>query len=303
MILKKIAADLHTHSTASDGDCASAEVVLHVRDLGLEAMALTDHDTLAGLEEALAAGDAYGLRVICGVEVSLRFNRPILRGSLHYLLYFPSSMLHDPGFRAAVEEIIQKGRGHQLVKERVAAINDLFGQRGEVEPILKRPLTVGEVEAQAENITRRHFADVLEQRHGLDREQVNRLISNSSPAYVPSGIEMELLKPLFERYPITRVLAHPAAGSFPKPSVYREVLPPVETVEKILPEFLALGLDGLEIYYPGHTPEHIELLQGWAKKYGLIVTGGSDFHDPVKRPLGIGGINRRDLEIFLERVG
>jgi len=132
---------------------------------------------------------------------------------------------------------------------------------------------------------------------------VNRLISNDSPAYVPSGIEMHLLKPLFDRFPLVRVLAHPAAGSFPPPSVYAEVLPPWEIVEKILPEFLALGLDGLEVNYPGHTARHRELLRQMAHALGLLVTGGSDFHDRVKRPLGTCGVEAPELGLVMTRLG
>jgi 3',5'-nucleoside bisphosphate phosphatase len=178
----------------------------------------------------------------------------------------------------------------------------LFGPQGNLEPILEQPLTVEEIEAEGDNITRRHFAEVLTHQHGLDREKVNRLISNHSPAYIPSGIEMNLLQPLFERFSMVRVLAHAAAGSFPAPSVYNEVLPPLETVESILPELLTLGLDGLEIYYPGHTPEHIEELKEWSKRHSLLVTGGSDFHDRLHRPLGIAGVNRCDLDVLLARV-
>lgn len=132
---------------------------------------------------------------------------------------------------------------------------------------------------------------------------MNRLISNDSPAYVPSGIEMHLLKPLFDRFPLVRVLAHPAAGSFPPPSVYAEVLPPWEIVEKILPEFLALGLDGLEVNYPGHTARHRELLRQMAHALGLLVTGGSDFHDRVKRPLGTCGVEAPELGLVMTRLG
>lgn len=297
---RNFVADLHTHSRASDGDLTPTEIVQEAQRLGLEAIALTDHETCAGLREALAAGQACGVQVICGVEVSLRFTRPNLIGSLHYLLYFADALLDNRAFVEMLNNILAGGRGHQLVMDRTASINAHFGPQGTIEPILKRPLSVTEVEAQAENITRRHFALALSQGHHLNAEQINRLIGNDSPAYIPSGIEMQKLRPLFERFAVVRVLAHAAAGSFPEPSVYNEVLPPVEIVEEILPEFLALGLDGLEVYYPGHAPQHVELLRGWAEKHNLLVTGGSDFHDRIKRPLGVAGVNRAELQVLLE---
>jgi predicted metal-dependent phosphoesterase TrpH len=298
-----IIADLHTHSTASDGDCTPAEVVREACAIGLKAVALTDHDTLAGLGEALEVGRESGIIVICGVEVSLRFKRPVFTGSLHYLLYFKSALLENRDFVDTITGILSQGRGRRLTANRVQSINELFGPAGSIDRILKRPLALEEVEAGGANITRRHFAEALNRGHGLDREAVNRLISNDSPAYVPSGIEMHLLKPLFNRFPLVRVLAHPAAGSFPPPSLYAEVLPPWETVEKILPEFLALGLDGLEVNYPGHTAGHRELLRQAARSHGLLVTGGSDFHDRIKRPLGTGGVNAAELGLVMSRLG
>jgi predicted metal-dependent phosphoesterase TrpH len=299
---KAFAADLHTHSAFSDGDVTPAELVREAKARGLQAVALTDHDTLAGLPEALKTGKEAGVTVICGVEVSLRFTRSDFVGSLHYLLYFPPRLIEHKDFIASMNAVLSEGRGHGLVQARVNAINELFGPKGKLDHVLKRPLTTEEVEAGTVNVTRRHFAEALTKHHGLDKNAVNRLISNDSPAYVPSGIPMDLLKPLFGRFPIVRVLAHPAAGSFPGEGVYREVLPPWETVEKMLPEFLELGLDGLEVIYPGHTQEHIELLKQVAKKHSLLITGGSDFHDRLKRPMGTGGVDPAELDQLMTRL-
>jgi predicted metal-dependent phosphoesterase TrpH len=98
------------------------------------------------------------------------------------------------------------------------------------------------------------------------------------------------------------VLAHPAAGSFPGKGHYREVLPPLAVVEQLFPEFLAAGLGGIEIDYPGHIPEHRKTLRTWAKKYDLGATGGSDCHDAVDRPIGICGISREAFETFKGRI-
>jgi predicted metal-dependent phosphoesterase TrpH len=115
------------------------------------------------------------------------------------------------------------------------------------------------------------------------------------------------LTPLLQAYPqLVRVFAHPAAGSYPGESLYREVLPDVEIVDRLMPEFLdedLLGLDGLEVYYPGHVEEHRQLIAAWAQKYGLIETGGSDCHDRVDRPLGVAGVDEERLAILLDRLG
>ena len=123
-------------------------------------MGVTDHDTLNGLDEALAAGEAAGIRVVTGVEVSLRFKRPYFTGTLHYLLYIPYDLLEDKRFRRDAEAILSQGRGGGLVRARVAAINAEFGPNGAT-PLLTRDLTAEEIEALADNVTRRHFALAL----------------------------------------------------------------------------------------------------------------------------------------------
>jgi predicted metal-dependent phosphoesterase TrpH len=298
-------ADLHNHTIASDGEYTPTELVERAQELGLTAVGVTDHDTLEGLDEALAAGEAAGVLVVPGVEVSLRFRRPYFVGTLHYLLYIPRDLLNDAEFREMAMDIFRQGRGGGLVRARVQAINDEFGPEGP-EPMLTRELTAEEIEAYSPNVTRRHFAQALADNHGLDKAQVTMLIGNDSIAYVPSGIEPAQLTPLLHKYPqLVRVFAHPAAGSFPGESLYREVLPPVEVVETLLPEFLdddLLGLDGLEVEYPGHAPHYRAQMSAWAAEYGLIETGGSDCHDRVDRPLGVDGVDQDRLDILLARL-
>ncbi len=293
-------ADLHNHTTASDGEYTPTELVQKGQALGLRAIGVTDHDTLDGLDEALAAGERLGIQVLTGVEVSLRFRRPFFTGTLHYLLYIPRDIVQDEEFREMATAVFQQGRGHELVQARVDKINALFGDG------LQRPLTSAEIEALAPNVTRRHFALALKHGHGLKHDQINRLIGNDSPAYLPSGVDPSTLTPLLHRYPrLLRVLAHPAAGSFPGKSLYNEILPPISIVEKLMPDFLddtLLGLDGLEVHYPGHAPEHRLLMAEWARKYDLLISGGSDCHDGVERPLGAAGISQKELDAIMEKI-
>ncbi len=299
-------ADLHNHTTASDGEYTPTELVNKACELGLTALGVTDHDTLAGLDEALAAGEELGIIVVPGVEVSLRFRRPYFVGTLHYLLYIPRDLLENEEFRQMAAGIFSQGRGAGLVRARVASINEEFGPNGRT-PLLKRDLTPEEIEALSPNVTRRHFAGALKENHGLDKEQINMLIGNDSVSYVPSGIDPTQLTPLLKKYPqLVRVFAHPAAGSYPGESLYREVLPDVEIVERLMPEFLdeeILGLDGLEVFYPGHVQEHRDLISQWAVEYDLIETGGSDCHDRLDRPLGVDGLDAARFVILLDRLG
>ncbi|MCK5313415.1 MAG: PHP domain-containing protein, partial [Desulfobacteraceae bacterium] len=156
-----------------------------------------------------------------------------------------------------------------------------------------------DISKYSSNATRRHFALALDEIHNIsNKTQVNKIIGNNSPAYVPSGIKLEDLKMILNDYSLLTVLAHPAAGSFEGKGHYKEVLPPFETVEQLLPEFLDAGLKGLEVYYPGHSEQYIEILLSLADKHNLIVTGGSDCHDKKDRPFGQNGIDKDGFNKF-----
>ena len=136
----------------------------------------------------------------------------------------------------------------------------------------------------------------------IDDDIVNTIIGNQSPAYLPSAIKLEEMIPFIRKNNILAVLAHPAAGSFPGKGHYKEVLPSLEIVEQVLPEFIEAGIQGLEVYYPGHIKEHQELMKSWAKKFHLLVTGGSDCHDGIERPIGVSGISESEYIIFKESL-
>lgn len=282
-------ADLHNHTTCSDGELTPTELVKEGKKAGLMAIAITDHDTIEGLEEGLAAGEHHNLDVVCGVEVTTRFVEPLFTGSLHLLLYFSQGLLKKPEFVSQTEETLAQGRGLKLTTDRIEAINRHFSP-GTDEVILPRPLTIEDVHRHGHRISRRHFALALSDM-GLDKEQISRAIGNDSPAYVPSGAPLEALEGYVTRWPLVRILAHPAAGSYPGDSLYKEVLPPYETVQRFLPQFLRLGLDGYEIYYPGHTSVLKRRLEKDAADLGFVLaTGGSDCHDRDTRPLAQQGV-------------
>jgi predicted metal-dependent phosphoesterase TrpH len=303
---REIIADLHNHSTASDGEYSPVELIAMGRDMGFKAIGITDHDSIRGLDEVINSTHQSGIGVIPGVEVTLRFQRPYFVGSLHLLLYFSDYLLKNTDFKKAINHIMSQGRGIALVKDRIEAINREFAPEGK-NPLLERPLTVDEITSYGNNITRRHFFLALSEKHKIeDRNQIDKIIGNNSPAYIPSGIDVKLLKPFFDQYSVVKVLAHPAAGSFPGKSHYKEVLPPLEVIEQVLPEFLdpeIVGIDGLEVYYPGHTEQHEQILLDWAQRHDLLITGGSDCHDRYNRPLGTKGVTQQELDKLLEKIG
>lgn len=292
---REIFADLHNHTTASDGDFAPETLVAAAKEKGIHALGITDHDTLGGVRKALAAGDAAGVEIVPGVEISVRFKRSFFTGTLHVLTYFSRERILDDGFCHRFETLLAGGRGEGLVKARIRKINQIFGPGGE-SPILARDLAFEDISVYSDNASRRHFALALNERLGIsDKDTITRIIGNDSPAYLPSGIELSDVGDFVRNEPVVAVLAHPAAGSFSGEGHYKEVLPPVEIVERLLPEFLEAGLQGLEVYYPGHSEVHRELLIQWAKERDLIITGGSDCHDVSERPPGVSGISREDF--------
>lgn len=291
-------ADLHNHTTASDGDFTPDELIKTAKSLGIKAVGVTDHDTISGTKSAVDAGKKYDVDVIPGVEVSVRFKEHDFTGTLHLLCYFKSQRLDDKGFEQQMHAVLSDGRGEGLVKARVKEINLFFGPDGKI-PKLKRTLRYEDIAALSDNASRRHFALALNQVFGIeDPGIITEIIGNDSPAYLPSGIDFDAAMALVVQQDLLAVLAHPAAGSFPGEGHYKEVLPPIEVVERILPRFVKAGIKGIEVYYPGHTRDHEKVVEGWAEKYGLLMTGGSDCHDTESRPMGMAGIDAQQFNRF-----
>jgi len=299
---KKIFADLHNHTTASDGDFTPEQLLERAKVLGIKALGITDHDTLAGLKNAILAGEKYNIEVIPGIEASIRFKRSFFTGTLHLLCYFKPARLLEDKFVKGFQNVLAKGRGEKLSRARIDEINKNFGPAGKI-GLLKRNLTFKDISALSHNATRRHFALALKRIFGIiDADIINKIIGNNSPAYLPSGIKLEDMSRFIRGNNVLAVLAHPAAGSFTGKGHYKEVLPPIEIVEQILPDFINAGIKGLEVYYPGHITEHQELMKSWAKKYHLLITGGSDCHDGTERPLGVSGISEPEYLTFKESL-
>jgi hypothetical protein len=294
--------DLHNHTTASDGDYSPGELVAQAAGLGIKVLGVTDHDTLDGLKSALDAGKTQGIEVFPGVEISVRFKREFFTGTLHVLTYFSKALLKNSGFVSRFKTLLAQGRGEALVRARIDKVNDVFGPGGQ-SALLPRALTFEDISAYSDNASRRHFAMALDEKLGIpDKDTITQIIGNDSPAYLPSGVDLAQVKGFLKTEPVVGVLAHPAAGSFPGEGHYKEVLPPLETVSRLLPEMLDAGVKGLEVHYPGHTPEHRALLLDWAQKYDLLVTGGSDCHDNVNRPLGAAGASEEEFDRLKQEV-
>lgn len=249
--------DLHLHSLHSDGSDAPAAIVAQGRSLGLSAMVLTDHDTLAGVPEFLDAAHDAGIAATTGVEISTQFESV----ELHILGYGV-----DPA-NAALLALLAAGRGtrrtrNALIAERLAALG--------------YPITLAEVEALAgdpETTGRPHFAEAL-LRHGYVegvQEAFDRFLGQRGAAYVPRDRPPaeDAVRAIHAAHGVA-VWAHPHAGFS------------ADSIRKILATLIPAGLGGLEAWHPNHSTGKIASARVLARENGLIATGGSDYHGSFK---------------------
>ena len=251
--------DLHTHTTASDGQYAPAELVRLAKDRGLSVLAVTDHDTIAGVDEARAAGAALGLRTIRGVELSAREHH-----NFHILGY---------GFRDGDTELARLcGRLRASRDERKYRIVEFLHSQG-VE------IDLSEVEELAGGgvIARPHFAQVLVKRGYV------RTNTEAFERYLDSGEFRRTVK-RFKADARTCVEAVKAAGGKVSLAHPYQMGLPDDELEALVRRLADWGLDAIECYYPKYTAQQQEFYLHLVEKYRLHRTGGSDFHGERVKP-------------------
>jgi 3',5'-nucleoside bisphosphate phosphatase len=259
--------DLHTHSNASDGSLPPREVVRLAKERGLVAFALTDHDTIDGLAEAMATGHELGLEVIPGVEISARHNL----GSMHILGYFLDYESELLAQRLAVLKQARKDRNPQII----AKLNKLG-----------IPITMEQVEgiSGGGQVGRPHIARALYQ-GGFVRslqEAFDIYLGNNGLAYVSKfRFPPEEAIAMIRDAQGVPVLAHP----------FTLGLHTFEALKPVLQELMDLGLAGVECFYPEHSPDQEALYLSLARNLGLLITGGSDFHGDNKPEVSLGRVN------------
>lgn len=259
-------ADLHTHTTASDGTLTPTELIQAAADLDISLLAITDHDTIAGIAEAQTAAKSVGIRLLPGVELSAE-GPP---GKCHLL-----GLSIDPHFaplRTTLESLSENRR--QRNAKMVARLN-----------ALGVALTLEEVVSAAPpgaNVGRPHFAAALVAKGAVATiaEAFQRYLGDGAAAH----IEKDTLTPAE-----AIALVHQADGLcfLAHPGLLR--LDSHETHESRVLALKKLGLDGIEAYYSAYSPAQEAGFLRLAEKHGLLVTGGSDFHGANKPevPLGI----------------
>jgi len=256
--------DLHTHTTASDGTLSPAELVRYAAQKRLEAVAVTDHDTVEGVAEALSAGTVTGIEVVPGIEISARYPG----ATLHILGYYPD--ISDPGFLKSIR-LLQQARA-----ERNPEIIRRLQKLG-------IDITLDEVTRKAETgqTGRPHFAQVLLEKGYVKtiREAFDKYLKKGAAAYVDKF-----------RFPPQEAIAHIRnAGGIPVLAHPQTLKCPSATVlELFLTDMVSYGLMGIEAHYPDHTPADTAQYERLAEKYGLLVTGGTDFHGKALSGIDIG---------------
>lgn len=271
--------DLHTHSTASDGTYTPSDLIHYAKTKGLRAVALTDHDCIDGIDEAVHVGWEIGLEVIPGLEISADFSD----GSMHLLGYFVDRS--NPAFLTRLSAL------QQARKERNPKIVAKLRDQG-------MDLSYEEVEAVSGGgqVGRPHIARLLMEKGYVPTmaDAFDRYLKKGAPAYVPRArFSPEESIELIHAAQGLAVLAHPST---------LKVSP--DRLDRVMERLCAGGLDGLEVYYSTYSDEESRTYAELAARWELIPTGGSDFHGAHKPHIDL-GIGRGDLRIpytVLERL-
>lgn len=257
--------DLHVHSTASDGSFTPTEVVELAHNAGLSHFALTDHDTVDGVAEAMTAGNRYeNLHVIPGIELSCYYNNR----EIHIIGLFVD--YEDPAFLEALNALKQAriDRNEKMIQKFVTA---------------GIPLTMEELLHGNPNsvITRAHFARVLVEKGvcANKSEAFDKYLGIGCPFYLSKPkVTPEHVLELIQNAGGTAILAHPYSYKLSK-----------SEVERLLDETLIpLRLAGMECYYSTYDLGQTQELRSMAFARNLFVSGGSDFHGVVKPDISIG---------------
>ncbi len=250
--------DLHAHTSRSDGSLTPSELVAYAAEIGLTAVAITDHDSVEGIAEAVEAGRRHDIEVVPGVEIPLQFEQVTLDMLGYFLCEPPSAELRA-----------QLARLRQDRDERNTRILARLTRLG-------MPVTPEDLAAVArgEAVGRPHIGEALRRLGYVDSisDAFNRFLRRGAPAFVDRrrlGLAEALH--LIRASNALPVVAHPGL-----------IRTDAAGLERLVQEAVRHGLVGLECYYPTHDAATVARCLALAERYGLVATGGSDFHGDVK---------------------
>jgi predicted metal-dependent phosphoesterase TrpH len=265
--------DLHSHTDQSDGTFTPAGLVAEASRVGLRALAITDHDTFAGYDAAIPFAAGSGLDLICGIELSTRYQG----GSVHLLGYFPVTPPSDE-LRAWLAWVLEMRRDRNI---RLIARLQSLGL----------DITLAEVEKMGRTLTGRpHFAQVLVEK-GYAKDLQNAFdvyLDESGRGFVQrQEVPMEEALERILRSGGVPSLAHPvrvAKNNWEKLAEYVE-------------DLAGLGMRAIEVYHSDHSPENVSYYASLADRFHLGMTGGSDFHGANKPAISLGTGKHNNLHV------
>jgi predicted metal-dependent phosphoesterase TrpH len=273
-------ADLHLHTTASDGKLTPQELVRQAVELKLDVIAITDHDSVGGISPALEVAKSFPqLMVIPGVEI----NTDVPKGEVHILGYFIN--YRGPEFNHALEEL--RNSRYERGKKMVAKLAEI-GVHIDWGRVLEL--------AGEGSVGRPHIAQAMLERGYISslQEAFTKYIGRNGPAYVERKklLPVEAVKLVLDSGGLP-VLAHPAD---------------IEALEPFILGLKRAGVVGIEIYYHGYASKTINQLKRLAKKHNLVACGGSDYHgldDSIGASMGSVDLPRESVEqlISLSKQG
>lgn len=245
-------ADLHVHTTYSDGTLTPSELVLKAKEAGLSAVAITDHDTVDGIEKALLAGKQQGITVVPGIELSAHINGK----EIHLLSYYFDWTNEE------LRQLLQKFR-----EERLKRAEHIIQKLNK----MKLPVTLDHVLELAGDgvVARPHIARALVERGLVSsyRQVFDEYIGDDRPAYVKKfEFSVKEAIGLVRKAGGITSLAHPGHN----------------VSEEELLQLIRAGIDGIEVVHPSHSEQETQFYHGIATEYYLLETGGSDYHGGMK---------------------
>ena len=245
--------DLHLHTTASDGSLEAQEVVAKAEELGFSAIAITDHDTIDGIQAALETAEKFSLEVVPGIEINTDYNDT----EVHVLGYYI-----DYESKVLLNKLKELEEARYLRAEKIVHnLNDL-GLEIDFDDVLN--LADGSV------VGRSHIAQViLEEGYLQEWDQVfEQYIGCQAPAYVErASLDVQGAINLIKEVNGIPIIAHPGLIGD----------------DQALEELIALGAEGIEVYHTDHSKEEEEKYLEFANRNDLLITGGSDCHGPKRK--------------------
>jgi predicted metal-dependent phosphoesterase TrpH len=261
--------DLHSHTDASDGTFTPSQLVEEALRVGLRVLGITDHDTFDGYNAAVSAAHQAGLELVCGIELSTNLHGR----SVHLLGYFLSNHKMTEFCEWVVEmQAARRDRNRRLVARLQSLGFDI---------------TLEEVSAQSRGLTARpHFAQVMLAKGYVAtiQQAFDDYLDESAIGYVHRQ------EPSFAEA-VAMIRSAGGIASLAHPVRVRG------DVAEVMPELCRDGLNAIEVYHSDHEPAHVEKYLALANQYGLLVTGGSDFHGAAKPGIDLGTGRDGNLKI------